>query len=146
MSKLTLEDIGNIDEMLPSYVDTALWATTYDGMDPDIDIDEDSDLSFQTLGYTIENCSPEFLENSKKDLLGFMEMVVNDSEASKELSKIFYEECGKDSGTFAHDFFLSREGHGAGFFDYNCNKLQKLAKTFGGVNIYASENGMLFVD
>jgi hypothetical protein len=144
MTKLTLEDIGNVGEMIPSYIETALWATTYNGNDPDIDSDEDSDLSFRTLGYDIENCSLEFLEKSKKDLLGFMEMIVNDSEASKELSEIYYEECGKDSASFAHDFFLSRNGHGAGFFDCNCNKLQKFAKTFRETNLYANETGMIF--
>ena len=50
-----------------------------------------------------------------------------------------------------NDFFLSRNGHGAGFFDRDygtkeqCKALQEAARSFGEANIYVGDDGKLYV-
>lgn len=47
----------------------------------------------------------------------------------------YCEESGRDMGSAGHDFFLSREGHGAGYFDRGnhpvFDKLQDAAQVWG---------------
>ena len=48
----------------------------------------------------------------------------------------------------AHDFILTRNGHGAGFWDGDCNepiatKLTDLCKKFGEIEVYLSDNNLL---
>jgi hypothetical protein len=44
------------------------------------------------------------------------------------------------------NFFLSREGHGAGFFDDNANDLQKAARSWGGTGWTWIDKGWLRLD
>ncbi len=50
-----------------------------------------------------------------------------------------------------HDFFLSRNGHGAGFFEHEHgtkeqgNALQEAARSFGEASIYVGDDGKLYV-
>ena len=50
-----------------------------------------------------------------------------------------------------HDFFLSRNGHGAGFFDHDhgtkeqCNILQEASRAFGETDIYVGDDKKLYV-
>jgi len=50
-----------------------------------------------------------------------------------------------------HDFLLSRNGHGAGFFEYEhgtkeqCNALQEASRAFGETNIYVGDDGKLYI-
>lgn len=60
-------------------------------------------------------------------------------------------EDGEDAGDAAagHDFWLTRNGHGAGFWD-GCwpkqagEQLSALARTFGEVSIYRADDGLLY--
>jgi hypothetical protein len=44
------------------------------------------------------------------------------------------------------NFFLSREGHGAGFFDDNANDLQQAARSWGGAGWAWIDKGWLRLD
>jgi len=87
-----------LDDFTLGYIECALWAT-YDesnesGGDP---LDENydlSDLSEQCLEQIIQDCE-SFQEANSDDLL---KSELNDSSAG-------------------HDFFLTRNGHGSGFWD-----------------------------
>lgn len=56
-------------------------------------------------------------------------------------------EMEMDAGQFAHDFWLTRNGHGAGFWDRGLgdlgDKLTKLAKTFGECNLWVNDETQL---
>jgi len=57
---------------------------------------------------------------------------------------------GDPWGTAAHDFWLTRNGHGAGFWDGDWPEpmaaaLTKAAKTFGGCDLYAGVDGRLYL-
>ena len=47
-----------------------------------------------------------------------------------------------------HDFWLSRNGHGAGFFDRGneavFDRLQKAASVWGGADLYLGDDGFLY--
>lgn len=54
-----------------------------------------------------------------------------------------------DAQYAGHDFFLSRNGHGAGFFDRGLgdlgDRLQKAAHKFGNSNPYVGDDGKIYV-
>ena len=56
--------------------------------------------------------------------------------------------CDEDSETAGHDFWLTRNGHGAGFWDgdYESDKGERLTKAcevFGELYIWVNEDGKL---
>lgn len=109
-----------ISRSLPQYFETMLWSST------DMDSGEPLDKE-----YDIKDISKALKDSSKKDLLSFAEYC--EKNCSKELEE-YLEEEGYES--FGHDFSLSRNGHGAGFFDRGngYKALQKASKTFGSVD------------
>ena len=49
-----------------------------------------------------------------------------------------------------HDFYLSRNGHGSGFFDGeefygdSCDELQEIARSYGTVDLYIGDDGLIY--
>ena len=109
-----------VSESLPQYFETMLWSST------DMDSGEPLDKE-----YDVKDISKALKDSSKKDLLSFAEYC--EKECSKELEE-YLEEEGYSS--FGHDMWLSRNGHGAGFFGRGngYKALQKASKTFGSVD------------
>lgn len=72
--------------------------------------------------------SYQFSENAEKQMK-------NDLQNFVDLVNAEIPEMEMDAGQFAHDFWLTRNGHGAGFWDRGLgdlgDKLTKLAETFG---------------
>lgn len=59
--------------------------------------------------------------------------------------------CGPDYDEWecaGHDFWLTRNGHGAGFWDRGLgelgNKLTEATKTFGGVDLYLGDDALVY--
>ena len=99
--------------MINSYIETALWSSVSDNGEPLDRIDAD--------------IAPETLERFQKDL------------------DAFTERCGNllddlDSGQVAHDFWLTRNYHGAGFWDRGLNslgeKLTDIAHKYGEYDLF----------
>lgn len=87
--------------------------------------------------YEIENFDEDSLSNAKKDCDNFKE------KAGDILDRYNIETCG-------HDFWLTRNGHGAGFWDGDYGKedgeiLTNLSKEFGEVNLVEGDNKQLFI-
>lgn len=53
---------------------------------------------------------------------------------------------GIDDTQAGLNFALSRNGHGAGFFDLNLNDAQIAAKAYGNVYVYVGDDGKLYCD
>jgi len=58
-------------------------------------------------------------------------------------------ECTVDEKA-GHDFWLTRNGHGAGFWDGDWQEpagaeLSKASKAFGEINLYVSDDGKLYL-
>lgn len=116
-------DVGDFCE---AYIECALWSETDDNEEP---LDKNyirQDIEYDTLQKMIEDCNEFELEN----------------EAS--LDGLCPSKCG-------HDFWLTRNGHGAGFWDREklTNEQRDLltegSKKFGAFNLYA-ENGVIYGD
>lgn len=116
---------------LNGYLECMLWSTQ------DVE-NEDDNLDDS---YDINDVSPKAVKQSLKDILNFKAYC--EKAASQELAE-YLKEFG--ASQFGHDFWLSRNGHGAGFFDRGrgYKLLQKAAKTYGGVDPYPN-NGKVEV-
>ena len=109
----------SIDLILKSYLECALWSS---------DLDE----------FTIEDVSKQTIEMSKQDIIKFLNLV------SKDFKALENELFGCDEDYIGHNLLLSRNGHGAGFFDENKNKLQEYAKSLKPIDIWVSSDNVVY--
>jgi len=104
-------DIDSLDDMTRQYLETALWSEVdYDEMPMD-------------SKYSIEDLDHEFVQQAQKDCEEFMEK-----------AEAFLTEEELDASQIGHDFWLTRNHHGAGFWDGDYeygDKLTKIAHEFG---------------
>jgi len=120
-TKLIKEGVSNND--LKSYLETALRSSTDDNGNP---LDEIADLN---------RISKEVKLQAKKDLNKFY------SKAKGLIKNGDYE------GDWPHDFWLTRNGHGAGFWDNSSesgDELTKIADKFSEVNLYVGDDGYIY--
>ena len=123
----TVEVKASLDSMVNMYLRTALWSSndesTPEGGEP---FDKNYDL---------QDIAPESIAKAKEDCAAFLEK-------AGDLASEF------DDEDLGHDFWLSRNGHGAGFFDGDYgdkgDELQKLAKSFGEVNPMLGDDGQIY--
>ena len=113
---------------LIQYLETALWSST--------DFSDGTDGEPLDNNYGIDDLDPKFIEQSKEDLCKFREM------AGELLDDL-------DSEQVAHDFWLTRNRHGAGFWDGDYeksvgDKLTEISHTFGEVNLYVGDDGKIY--
>jgi hypothetical protein len=115
-----------LDAFTRGYVESALWSSSDQGGEP---LDKN---------YDIDDITPEALATMAKDFANFQE-------ASKELleqSELTDDEAG-------HDFWLTRNGHGVGFWDRGLgeigDKLSEACKPYGTSDLYVGDDGRLYV-
>jgi hypothetical protein len=121
------EDKG-LSYLLNSYLDTALWSSL------------DDDGNTLDKKYSIEDISPESINRAKKDINAF----IKKASAIVNIDKY-------DVGTVMHDFWLTRNRHGAGFWDgdyeeEDAKKLTDLSHDFGEVDIIVGDDGKLHME
>jgi len=112
-----------LDKFTLQYIETALWSSTDDK-------DEPLDST-----YSIDDIAPETLEKMIKDCTEFQNKYIDD--------------CGYDLGIMGHDFWLTRNRHGAGFWDGDYSKdlgerLTDAAHSFGECNLYVGDDGKIY--
>jgi hypothetical protein len=125
-----------LDEFTKAYVEAALWST--------MDASDDAGGDHLDANYSAEHIAPETLERIKADCAKFQELyghlLTSDnmrrrSEASVEASA-------------GHDFWLTRAGHGAGFWDGDWEKLvgeilTDASKSFGEMELEIGDDGRI---
>lgn len=109
---------------LRSYLETAFWSSN----------DIDTERSFETLGFTPDDASKDLIHECQVDLDAFEAL------ASENGIDLHY------FPNWPHDFWLTRNRHGAGFWDGNYpidigKKLTDLSHLFSEVNLLLSDNG-----
>ncbi len=100
LSKSHRRKLDNLDEFTQAYLECALWSST---TDEDVPMDNEygiSDIAEETLDCMIQDCE-EFQKENEQYL----------SEDSLETHTCSYNERA------GHDFWLTRNGHSAGFWD-----------------------------
>lgn len=124
----------SLDEFTRAYAECALWSST----DGDKPLDED---------YGIEDIAPECLAQMIKDCADFREANKYLSNSDRPIEGEFW----TDSQA-GHDFWLSRNGHGCGFYDRFStgpmaelgDQLQEAARVYGSVDLYVGDDGLIY--
>lgn len=117
-----------LDAFTRAYIEAALWSSTDDDGNP-LDRGE-HELADETRAQMIADCKAF---QDQHDPLIF--------QAEDSAVPYDYERAG-------HDFWLTRCGHGAGFWDRGLgeigDKLTDAAKSFGNVDLYIGDDGLIY--
>jgi hypothetical protein len=137
-------DAADIDEMVHQYAGTALWSTT----DTTCQIDPDGSCDSSQRPVE-EHCDACKYGGEPLDALYTVDDIAPETMAQfREDCAAFYETCADDltdmeAGQAGHDFWLTRNGHGAGFWDRGLGergeRLSEIARPYGSVNLYVSD-------
>ncbi len=116
-------------KMVDAYLTCALWSSNDDDGNP---IDDDHD---------IRDVSRDSRKKAEKDCADFM----------RKAEKYFDDDDTADDEQIGHDFWLTRNGHGAGFWDRdnlykNGDDLTKVAEKFGEKYVYVGDDGKVEID
>jgi len=121
----------DLDTMVYAYAECALWSSSANAAWDDhtmrfISV-EDDDRSFVDHNFDVEDMAPEALESMRADCESFLQANADDLEGMAP------EQAG-------HDFWLTRNGHGAGFWDRGLGergeRLTKAAHAYGDSELY----------
>lgn len=116
-------------EILRHYVACALWSSC------DTD-DQDTSLNEH---YGAEDIAPESLTLAAQDIEAFLALC---AEKKIDISTLSSEQIG-------HDFWLTRNHHGAGFWDRNLGELgdnlTELAHSFGPSDAYIGDDNKVYL-
>lgn len=112
----------DLDPFTRQYVETALWASTDDDGEPLDGLYTLDDIHPDTLAAMIADCA--------------------DFQAS------FGEHIASDPGRAGHDFWLTRNRHGAGFWDGDWPEttgrfLTEMSHPYGEFNLYVGDDGLI---
>lgn len=126
-----------IDKFTEAYLVCALWSShdesTPDGGEPmDLSYDLD-DFATEAVASMVEDCR-QFQANNEK------------------LLSIWYGRCRESVDRAGHDFWLTRNGHGAGYWDRWSGgfggkvgeKLTDAADVFGSCDLYVGDDGKVY--
>lgn len=121
-----------ISRLVGAYLETALWSS----VDPYTDEPFDKE-------YDITNFSRNAIEQAEHDVDEFLETAIDLIEKLSPEEEI-------DLDDVVYDFWLTRNGHGAGFWDGDYPEelgeaLTKLAHSFGEVYVYVGDDGELYM-
>ena len=110
-----------MDTFTRRYIEAALWSSTDDN-------GESLDL------YTVDDIAPETLAAMQEDCEAFQ------SEHADAITE--------DLGRAGHDFWLTRNRHGAGFLDGDWSKevgkrLTEASHAYGGAYLYVGDDGLI---
>ena len=111
------------DEFLKAYLACALWSST------------DSKGENLDSNHSMDDFSPEFLAEAEKDCGQFQRD--NAADIKINLSRA------------GHDFWLTRNGHGAGYWDGDWPKeagdrLTEASERFGECHLYVGDDGKIY--
>lgn len=134
-------DKSDFEAFFNAYVECALWSSTAYGHgeaegEP-CELGESCDCSFERANYDASDLAPECEAAMREDCRAFI-----DSNAA-DLAEL-------DAGQCGHDFWLTRNWHGTGFWDRGYGDLgQRLTAAshpYGEVYLYVGEDGMVYGD
>lgn len=117
-----------MDDFTRQYLATALWSST--------DESDESGGDPLDANYSVDDCAPETIQRAERDCAAFQE------KAGDLLSEHFDPTMG------ARDFWLTRNGHGAGFWDGDWpeggERLTEISEAFGECNLYVGDDGLIY--
>ena len=117
----------HLDEFTQGYLECALWSSTDqtrdDGGDPLDDNYSPEDIAPASLARMVADCA-QFQAENETDL------------------------SAGDDGRAGHDFWLTRNGHGAGFWDGDWpeeigERLTRACKAYGSCDLIVGDDGLI---
>ena len=140
INTLTDGELSNTDEFkafFDSYLETALWSST--------DVVEGEDVNLDDV-CGLDDISGATLSDSIDDCLDFYRAAV---EATESFQITTLDGYNLNPSQYGHDFWLTRCGHGAGFWDGDYpenlgNTLTDLSKPYGDVYLYIGDDGLIY--
>jgi hypothetical protein len=112
-----------LDSFTRAYVECALWSST----------DEDGEPL--DSAYSVDDIAPDTLQAMIEDCQAFQ------ADQSADLAEMSAEQAG-------HDFWLTRNRHGAGFWDRGLGdvgqRLTDAAHVWGSVDLYVGDDGRIY--
>ena len=131
----------SLDRFTKSYIESALWSSTIS--------DEGGENDGDPLDshYSGEDISDETLKQMEADCKKFRELagdLMSSETCLRESGEWDYQDFG------AHDFWLTRNHHGAGFWDSGrwtdevMDKLTEIAQSFPEVDLYVGDDGQVW--
>lgn len=116
-----------MDKFTIAYIEAALWSS----------MDESDEQGGEPLdaNYGIDDIAPETLASILDDCKAFQEAHADDIGGKLEQA--------------GHDFWLTRNGHGAGFWDGDWQadvgaRLTEASHGFGSVDLYIGDDGLIY--
>jgi hypothetical protein len=134
----TTDKLITLDKFTRAYLGCALWASN----------DESDESGGEPLdkNYGVEDFAPEALDRAIADCKAFQEANADDI-----YNAAYY---GAGSGEWSnderagHDFWLTRNGHGTGFWDRGLGeigeRLDKAARAFRTCDAYLGDDGQIY--
>lgn len=121
-----------------AYVGTALWSSTDDDGEPLDSARDIDDVAPETLDKMRDDCAAFYDANSEH-------IHCDGAPLSREFDGSI---AAREAALAGHDFWLTRCGHGAGFWDGDWPEpaatiLEKAADTFGNVDLYLGDDGRI---
>lgn len=117
--------MGYVKEFIAAYLETALWSSTNEDGTPLDDL------------ASVDDLSPESVRAMTEDCVSFV-----------WANRAALRESGQDAGQAGHDFWLTRNGHGAGFWDRGLGevgeRLTKASKPYGSCDLYVGDDGKVY--
>jgi hypothetical protein len=124
----------SLQSFTDAYIECALWSSTAYGAPEEQAAGDHWDTSFQGYGCVKSDLAPETLATFEADCAEFYNahhtLFENDEQAG-------------------HDFWLTRNGHGAGFWDGDYpddigKTLTDASNPYGDVNLYLGDDGLIY--
>jgi hypothetical protein len=120
--------VSKIDAFTRAYIECALWSST--------DNSDDSGGEPLDRNYSIDDIAPATLATMVRDCAAFQ------AEHADNLA-----ECDGSDEYNGHDLWLTRNGHGAGFWDRGYgpvgDRLTAACKACGSVDLYVGDDGLI---
>jgi hypothetical protein len=134
-----------LDRVLAGYAECALWSESCRGMatgahaDPAWCAGSDCDSSLWEIGFDADAISFGSMENMRDDVRDFVNGCLAERVDAFD---------GFEQGQIGHDFWLTRNGHGAGFWDRGLGErgqfLTGMAKPYGDCSLWVGEDGRVY--
>jgi hypothetical protein len=131
--RAALPEPADLDAVLTAYVECAIWSSSDEQGEP-LDRDHDAD-----------DLAPETLASMREDVCAFL----SDPDHANALD-FWRAELGSEQ--VGHDFWLTRNGHGAGFWDRFMaepgagfgRKLTDASRPYGSCDLYIGDDGRIY--
>lgn len=133
------------EAVFQAYVECALFTCSIED-ELGAKLERPADTSFDRAGYGPDDLATEALDSMRADVADFLEGAPNDA------LEFWAAEHG--DGAIGHDFWLTRNGHGSGFWDRWAGGtrgdaygqvLAEMARPYGESHVYAGDDELLYV-